>query len=118
MNYFIYFTKDDLHAKDDSVNSAPFCSSSKPSLSKAQVTRIDKVFAQDIESGIELSRKCIVALMMSDPLLRTLANSQAQVKKVVDCVHYIFDNRPIVDPFQLPKENPAKRTAQFVALNY
>ena len=64
--FHTYFTKDDLHAKDDSVNSAPFGSSSKPSLSKAQVTRIDKMFAQDIESGIELRRKCIVALMMSD----------------------------------------------------
>ena len=53
--------------------------------------------------------------MKSDPLLRRLVNSEAHMRKVVDRVRYIFEKRPVVDPFELPKESADKRTAQFVA---
>ena len=107
--------EDILQTKDDSVTSAPSASSSKHSLSAAQRTQIEKVFANDIQSGIEPRRKRIVALMKSDPLLQTLANSETHVRKVVDRVRYIFDKRATIDPFELPEESPAKRTEEFVA---
>ena len=107
--------EDILHKKDDSVTSAPSGSSSKHSLTPAQHKQIDKVFADDLQGGIEPRRKRIVALMKSDSVLRPLSNSEVHVKKVVDRVRYLFDNREAVDPFQLPEECPAQRTAQFIA---
>lgn len=53
--------------------------------------------------------------MKSDPILQTLANSETNVRKVENRVRYIFDKRPTVDPFELPEESAANRTAQFVA---
>ena len=91
-------------------NLSPSGSSSKHSLSAAQRKQIEKVFSSDIQSGIEPRRKRIVALMKSDPILQTLANSETNVRKVENRVRYIFDKRPTVDPFELPEESAANRT--------
>ena len=107
--------EDVSHVIDESVSSARSGSSAKTSLSREQRQQIDKVFAADLQSGIELRRKRVIAVMKSDPMLRALVNSQILVKKVVDRIRYIFENRPVVDPFQLPEESAANRMAQFVA---
>ena len=101
--------------KDTSATSAKSGSSEKTTLTAKQRDHVDRVFADDIKSGIEPRKKRVVALMKSDIILRGLVNSQPHVKRVIDRVRYLYDSRAITDPFQLPEESPEKRTASFVA---
>ena len=95
-------------------NSVTSGSSDKTCLSVAQRDQVDKIFADDIKSGIEPWKKRVVALMKCDIVLRSLVNSQPHVKRVIDRVRYLFDSRPQTDPFELPEESPEARTASFV----
>ena len=90
-------------------------SSDKTCLSVAQRKQVDIIFADDIRSGVEPRKKRVVALMRTNIVLRALTNSQPHVKRVLDRVRYLFDNRSIVDPYELPEEPAEKRTAKFVA---
>ena len=87
---------------------------SSSSLSVAQRAQIKKVFAADLQSGIQPRTKRVVALMKSDPLLRSLVNSKPHVKSVLDRVRYLFESQQTSDPYALPEESPAERTAAFV----
>ena len=87
----------------------------KRRLSVAQQQQVDKIFAEDIRSGVEPRKKHVVALMKSDLVLQGLVNSQPHMKRVIDRVRYLFDTRSTVDPFDLPKEPVEKRTVNFVA---
>lgn len=84
-------------------------SSDKTCLSVAQRRPVD------IRSGAEPRKKRVVALMRTNIVLPALTNSQPHVKRVLDRVRYLFDNRSIVDPYELPEEPAEKRTAKFVA---
>ena len=53
---------------------------SKTSLSAARRAQIEKVFAEDLKSGLQPRMKRVVALMKSDSLLRSLVNSQPHIK--------------------------------------
>ena len=101
--------------KDNSATSTKSGSPEKICLSVAQRQQVDKIFAEDIRRGVEPRKKRVVALMRSDLVLRGLVNSQPHVKRVLDRVRYLFDNRSSVDPFDLPEEPADKRTANFVA---
>lgn len=83
--------------------------------SVAQRKQVDIIFADDIRSGVEPRKKRVVALMRTNIVLRALTNSQPHVKRVLNRVRYLFDNRSIVDPYELPEEPAEKRTAKFVA---
>ena len=83
------------------------------SLSPAHRAQVKKVFAADLQSGI-LRMKCVVSLMKTDPLLRSLVNSKPHVKSVVNRVRYLFDSQVTADPYELPEESSAERTAAFV----
>ena len=89
--------------------------SSKISLTVSQRSQVDKVFAEDLQTGIEPRKKCVVALMKGNIVLRRLVNSQPHVKRVLDRVRYLFETRTTVDPYKLPQESPRERTATFVA---
>ena len=56
----------------------------------------------------------MVALMKLDLALRGLVNSEYLVKKVLDRVHYLFQERLTMLPEELPKETSSMRTAAFV----
>ena len=101
--------------KANSATSARTGSSEKTSLSTAERKQVDKTFADDIRSGVEPRKKRVVALMKSNLVLRGLVHSEINVKRVIDRVRYLFDNRSIVNPYELPGEPAAKRTAAFVA---
>ena len=94
--------QDTVLPKHNPATSTKSGSSEKICLSVAQRDRVDLVFAEDIQSGIEPRKKCVVALMSSDLILHGLINSQPHVKWVVDRVRYLFDKRSSVDPFDLP----------------
>lgn len=47
-------------------------------------------------------KKCVVAIMKSDLVLRSLVNLEPHVKQVIDWVRYLFDTRCTVDPVELP----------------
>ena len=85
--------QDTVLPKDNPATSTKSGSSEKICLSVAQRDRVDLVFAEDIQSGIEPRKKRMVALMRSDLILRGLINSQPHVKRVVDRMRYLFDKR-------------------------
>ena len=101
--------------KANSATSARTGSSEKTFLSTAERKQVDKTFADDIRSGVEPRKKRVVALMKSNLVLQGLVHSEIHVKRVIDQVHYLFDNRSIVDPYELPEKPAVKRTAAFVA---
>jgi len=68
----------------------------------------------NIKSGIETRKNCVVALMKLDLALRGLVNSKYLVKKVLDRVHYLFQQCSTVLPEELPEETSSMRTAAFV----
>ena len=101
--------------KDNSATSAKSGSSEKTCLSVAQRQQVDKIFADDLRSGIQPRKKRVVALMKSDLVLRGLVNSEIHVKQVIDRVRYLFESRSTVDLYELPEEPVENRTAQCVA---
>ena len=107
--------QDTVLPKDNPATSTKSGSSEKICLSVAQRDRVDLIFTEDVQSGIEPRKKHVVALMRSDLILRGLINSQPHIKRVVDRVRYLFDKRSNVDPFDLPEEPAHERTANFVA---
>ena len=84
------------------------------SLTKAQIKCIKNVFADDISQGVEPRKKRIVALMKTEPALKSIVHSEPHVKKVIDRVRYLYQTREMIDPYQLPEENAAVRTASYV----
>ena len=88
--------------------------SSQRSLNKDQKERIASFFAEDIKHGIQPRKKRIIALMKDDSVLRKLVNSAPHVKKVTDRVRMSFENREMVNPYDLPDDNSVKRMASYV----
>jgi len=107
-------TPQDVHSPKDN-----FATSTKSGFSErtsvAQRDHDDKIFADDIKSGMEPRKKCVVALMKCDICLWGLVNSQPHVKQVIDRVRYLFGSGAKADPCQLPQKSAEKRTASFVA---
>ena len=101
--------------KPNSATSAKTGSSEKTCLSAAQRNQVDKIFAEDIKSGVEPRKKRMVAMVKSDLVLRGLVNSKPHAKRVIDRVRYLFDTRSIVDPYEVPEEPAEKWNAAFVA---
>lgn len=77
-------------------------------------TCVFNVFKDDVAGGILPRKMRVKALMRQDLVLRTSLNSQIKVKKILDRVRYLQDNKPYIDPFQLPEESPSERTANYV----
>ena len=63
--------------------------SSKTSLTVSQGKQVDKVFAEDLQSGIEPTKKRVVAPMKCYIVFCSLVNSQPHVKRVLDRVRYL-----------------------------
>ena len=72
----------------------------------AQGKQVNEIFADDSRGSREEVRKprkkCVVAIMKSDLVLRSLVNLEPHVKQVIDWVRYLFDTRCTVDPVELP----------------
>ena len=52
--------------------------------------------------------------MKSDEVLKEAANLEGLIKKVSDQVRYVIKRQPTIDPYELPEEGKAGRTAQYV----
>lgn len=82
-------------------------SPSKMSLSSEELQRVSEVFKDDVAGGILPRKMRVKALMWQDLVLRTSLNSQIKVKKILDRVQYLQDNKPYIDPFQWSEEESA-----------